>query len=418
MEGVGGVMGYKHTKFIFVTGGVMSSLGKGLAAASIGTLLEARGLKVTFLKLDPYLNVDPGTMNPLQHGEVFVTEDGAETDLDLGHYERFTRSRMGQVNNMTAGRIYDSVLAKERHGDYLGGTVQVIPHVTDEIKESIRRASEEVDVILVEIGGTVGDIEGLPFFEAIRQFSQDKPRGQCIFMHLTLLPYLAASGELKTKPTQHSVKELQSIGIAPDILVCRSEHPIPEKEREKIALFCNVRKEAVVAAYDLKTIYDAPLAYHAQGLDQAVLDAFDISPAPKPELSVWRDVSDRVHNPEGEVNVAIVGKYTQLEDAYKSIAEALTHGGMANRVKVKIDNNNNNGAGFERWVAIVTGGYDPSGDPNDHANYDPNAIAGRTILMIDLASGELLAMKRYDASASDAQSSMNYAIPSLSLIHI
>ncbi|WP_340246443.1 CTP synthase [Sulfitobacter pontiacus] len=324
-------------RYIFITGGVVSSLGKGLASAALGALLQARGYSVRLRKLDPYLNVDPGTMSPFEHGEVFVTDDGAETDLDLGHYERFTGVAARKTDSISSGRVYSTVLEKERRGDYLGKTIQVIPHVTNEIKDFLHVGNDEVDFMLCEIGGTVGDIEGLPFFEAIRQFSHDKPRGQCIFMHLTLLPYLAASGELKTKPTQHSVKELQSIGIAPDILVCRSEHPIPEKEREKIALFCNVRKEAVVAAYDLKTIYDAPLAYHAQGLDQAVLDAFDISPAPKPELSVWRDVSDRVHNPEGEVNVAIVGKYTQLEDAYKSIAEALTHGGMANRVKVKID---------------------------------------------------------------------------------
>ena len=324
-------------RYIFITGGVVSSLGKGLASAALGALLQARGFSVRLRKLDPYLNVDPGTMSPFEHGEVFVTDDGAETDLDLGHYERFTGVAARKTDSISSGRVYSTVLEKERRGDYLGKTIQVIPHVTNEIKDFLHVGDDEVDFMLCEIGGTVGDIEGLPFFEAIRQFSHDKPRGQCIFMHLTLLPYLAASGELKTKPTQHSVKELQSIGIAPDILVCRSEHPIPEKEREKIALFCNVRKEAVVAAYDLKTIYDAPLAYHAQGLDQAVLDAFDISPAPKPELSVWRDVSDRVHNPEGEVNVAIVGKYTQLEDAYKSIAEALTHGGMANRVKVKID---------------------------------------------------------------------------------
>ena len=324
-------------RYIFITGGVVSSLGKGLASAALGALLQARGYSVRLRKLDPYLNVDPGTMSPFEHGEVFVTDDGAETDLDLGHYERFTGVAARKTDSISSGRVYSTVLEKERRGDYLGKTIQVIPHVTNEIKDFLHVGDDEVNFMLCEIGGTVGDIEGLPFFEAIRQFSHDKPRGQCIFMHLTLLPYLAASGELKTKPTQHSVKELQSIGIAPDILVCRSEHPIPEKEREKIALFCNVRKEAVVAAYDLKTIYDAPLAYHAQGLDQAVLDAFDISPAPKPELSVWRDVSDRVHNPEGEVNVAIVGKYTQLEDAYKSIAEALTHGGMANRVKVKID---------------------------------------------------------------------------------
>ena len=324
-------------RYIFITGGVVSSLGKGLASAALGALLQARGFSVRLRKLDPYLNVDPGTMSPFEHGEVFVTDDGAETDLDLGHYERFTGVPARKTDSVSSGRIYSTVLEKERRGDYLGKTIQVVPHVTNEIKEFLKIGDDEVDFMLCEIGGTVGDIEGLPFFEAIRQFSHDKPRGQCIFMHLTLLPYLSASGELKTKPTQHSVKELQSIGIAPDILVCRSEHPIPDKEREKIALFCNVRKEAVVAAYDLKSIYEAPLAYHAQGLDQAVLDAFDISPAPRPDLSIWHDVADRIHNPEGEVRVAIVGKYTQLEDAYKSIAEALTHGGMANRVKVRIE---------------------------------------------------------------------------------
>ena len=324
-------------RYVFVTGGVVSSLGKGLASAALGALLQARGFSVRLRKLDPYLNVDPGTMSPFEHGEVFVTDDGAETDLDLGHYERFTGVAARATDSVSSGRIYSTVLEKERRGDYLGKTIQVVPHVTNEIKEFLRVGDDEVDFMLCEIGGTVGDIEGLPFFEAIRQFAHDKPRGECIFMHLTLLPYLAASGELKTKPTQHSVKELQSIGIAPDILVCRSEHPIPEKERAKIALFCNVRKEAVVAAYDLKSIYEAPLAYHAQGLDQAVLDAFDISPAPKPELRKWEDVQDRVNNPEGEVKVAIVGKYTQLEDAYKSIKEALTHGGMSNRVKVNVE---------------------------------------------------------------------------------
>ncbi len=324
-------------RYIFITGGVVSSLGKGLASAALGALLQARGFSVRLRKLDPYLNVDPGTMSPFEHGEVFVTDDGAETDLDLGHYERFTGVAARQTDSVSSGRIYSDVLEKERRGDYLGKTIQVVPHVTNEIKEFINIGDEEVDFMLCEIGGTVGDIEGLPFFEAIRQFSHDKPRGQCIFMHLTLLPFLAASGELKTKPTQHSVKELQSIGIAPDVLVCRSEQPIPDKEREKIALFCNVRKEAVVAAYDLKSIYEAPLAYHEQGLDQAVLDAFGINPAPKPTLDKWLDVQDRVNNPEGSVKVAIVGKYTQLEDAYKSIKEALTHGGMANRVKVQIE---------------------------------------------------------------------------------
>ncbi len=323
-------------RYIFITGGVVSSLGKGLASAALGALLQARGYTVRLRKLDPYLNVDPGTMSPFEHGEVFVTDDGAETDLDLGHYERFTGVPARNTDSVSSGRIYSNVLEKERRGDYLGKTIQVVPHVTNEIKDFINVGDDEVDFMLCEIGGTVGDIEGLPFFEAIRQFSHDKPRGQCIFMHLTLLPYLAASGELKTKPTQHSVKELQSIGIAPDILVCRSEHPIPEKERSKIALFCNVRKESVVAAYDLKSIYEAPLAYHREGLDQAVLDAFGIAPAPRPDLRVWRDVNDRIHNTDGKINVAIVGKYTQLEDAYKSIKEALTHGGMANRVKVNV----------------------------------------------------------------------------------
>ncbi|APX89326.1 CTP synthetase [Brevirhabdus pacifica] len=324
-------------RFVFITGGVVSSLGKGLASAALGSLLQARGFSVRLRKLDPYLNVDPGTMSPFEHGEVFVTDDGAETDLDLGHYERFTGVAARKTDSVSSGRIYSNVLEKERRGDYLGKTIQVIPHVTNEIKDFISIGEDEVDFMLCEIGGTVGDIEGLPFFEAIRQFAQDKPRGQCIFMHLTLLPWIGASGELKTKPTQHSVKELRSIGIAPDILVCRSDKPIPEKEREKIALFCNVRKEDVIAAPDLRSIYEAPLAYHREGLDQAVLDAFGIHPAPAPNLSIWEDVADRVFNPEGEVRVAIVGKYTQLEDAYKSIAEALTHGGMANRVRVKIE---------------------------------------------------------------------------------
>ncbi|MFZ5709683.1 MAG: CTP synthase [Pseudomonadota bacterium] len=324
-------------RYVFITGGVVSSLGKGLASAALGALLQARGFTVRLRKLDPYLNVDPGTMSPFEHGEVFVTDDGAETDLDLGHYERFTGVHARQTDSISSGRIYSNVLEKERRGDYLGKTIQVIPHVTNEIKDFLKIGADEVDFMLCEIGGTVGDIEGLPFFEAIRQFIHERPRGQSILMHLTLLPYLAASGELKTKPTQHSVKELQSIGLAPDVLVCRSEHPIPEREREKIALFCNVRKEAVIAAYDLKTIYEAPLAYHREGLDQAVLDAFGISPAPKPNLDRWTDVMDRLTNAEGEVRVAVVGKYTRLEDAYKSIAEALTHGGMANRVRVKAD---------------------------------------------------------------------------------
>jgi CTP synthase len=324
-------------RYVFITGGVVSSLGKGLASAALGALLQARGFTVRLRKLDPYLNVDPGTMSPFEHGEVFVTDDGAETDLDLGHYERFTGVPARRTDSVSSGRIYTNVLEKERRGDYLGKTIQVIPHVTNEIKDFITIGDDEVDFMLCEIGGTVGDIEGLPFFEAIRQFAQERPRGQCIFMHLTLLPYLAASGELKTKPTQHSVKELRSIGLQPDVLVCRSEHPIPDKERAKIALFCNVRPDAVIPAYDLKSIYEAPLAYHRAGLDQAVLDAFGISPAPRPNLARWEDVMDRLTHAEGQVRVAIVGKYTQLEDAYKSIAEALTHGGMANRVRVKAE---------------------------------------------------------------------------------
>ena len=324
-------------RYIFITGGVVSSLGKGLASAALGALLQARGYTVRLRKLDPYLNVDPGTMSPFEHGEVFVTDDGAETDLDLGHYERFTGVSARMTDSISSGRIYSNVLEKERRGDYLGKTIQVIPHVTNEIKDFLKIGEDEVDFMLCEIGGTVGDIEGLPFFEAIRQFIHERPRGECILMHLTLLPYLAASGELKTKPTQHSVKELQSIGLAPDVLVCRSEHPIPDREREKIALFCNVRQEAVIPAYDLKSIYEAPLAYHRAGLDQAVLDAFGIAPAPRPNLERWEDVMDRLTHAEGEVRVAVVGKYTQLEDAYKSIAEALTHGGMANRVRVRAE---------------------------------------------------------------------------------
>ena len=324
-------------RFVFITGGVVSSLGKGLASAALGALLQARGYSVRLRKLDPYLNVDPGTMSPFEHGEVFVTDDGAETDLDLGHYERFTGVPARATDSISSGRIYTNVLEKERRGDYLGKTIQVVPHVTNEIKDFIRIGEDETDFMLCEIGGTVGDIEGLPFFEAIRQFARDKNRGQCIFMHLTLLPYLNASGELKTKPTQHSVKELQSIGIAPDILVCRSEQPIPQKERDKLALFCNVRPDSVIPAYDLDSIYEAPIAYHREGLDQAVLDAFGITPAPKPVMDDWHRVAERVKSPDGEVKVAIVGKYTQLEDAYKSIAEALIHAGIANRVRVRTE---------------------------------------------------------------------------------
>ncbi|TVS04649.1 MAG: CTP synthase [Rhodobacteraceae bacterium] len=356
-------------RYVFITGGVVSSLGKGLASAALGALLQARGFTVRLRKLDPYLNVDPGTMSPFEHGEVFVTDDGAETDLDLGHYERFTGVAARKTDSVSSGRIYSNVLEKERRGDYLGKTIQVIPHVTNEIKDFLAIGEDEVDFMLCEIGGTVGDIEGLPFFEAIRQFSHERARGQCIFMHLTLLPYLSASGELKTKPTQHSVKELQSIGIAPDVLVCRSEQPIPEKERGKIALFCNVRPEAVIPAYDLKSIYEAPLAYHKAGLDQAVLDAFGITPAPRPNLARWEDVMDRLTNPEGEVRIAIVGKYVQLEDAYKSIKEALVHGGIANRVRVKVEwidasvfDSEDPSAALEAFHAIlVPGGFGERG---------------------------------------------------------
>lgn len=323
-------------RYIFITGGVVSSLGKGLASAALGSLLQARGYSVRLRKLDPYLNVDPGTMSPFEHGEVFVTDDGAETDLDLGHYERFTGVSARKTDSVSSGRIYSDVLEKERRGDYLGKTIQVIPHVTNEIKDFIKIGDDDVDFMLCEIGGTVGDIEALPFFEAIRQFSQDR-RGECIFMHLTLVPYIAAAGELKTKPTQHSVKELRSIGIAPDILMCRSEHFIPQKEREKLALFCNVRPDAVIPALDLKSIYEAPLAYHREGMDRAVLEAFGITDAPEPDMSKWDDVMDRITNPEGEVKIAIVGKYTELGDAYKSIGEAVTHGGIHNRVKAKIE---------------------------------------------------------------------------------
>jgi len=324
-------------RYIFITGGVVSSLGKGLASAALGALLQARGYKVRLKKLDPYLNVDPGTMSPYQHGEVFVTDDGAETDLDLGHYERFTGRPANKQVNITTGRIYQEIIAKERRGDFLGGTVQVIPHVTDAIKDFVKAESEGFDFVLVEVGGTVGDIEGLPFFEAIRQFGQQAPRGSCIYMHLTLLPYIPTAGELKTKPTQHSVKELRSIGIQPDILLCRADREIPLNERRKIALFCNVRPSAVIQALDVTNIYDVPRAYHAEGLDQEVLDAFGISNAPKPDMAKWDDIMDRIAHPEGEVTIAVVGKYTGLLDAYKSLKEALVHGGISNRVKVNLE---------------------------------------------------------------------------------
>ena len=323
-------------RFIFITGGVVSSLGKGLMAASLAALLQARGYKVRIRKFDPYLNVDPGTMSPYQHGEVYVTDDGAETDLDLGHYERFTGVSAKQSDNVTSGRIYRDIINKERRGDYLGATVQVIPHVTNEIKEFAQTDVDGLDFVLCEIGGTVGDIESLPFVEAIRQMRNDLGRDQTVFIHVTLVPYIAAAGELKTKPTQHSVKELTSLGVQPDILLCRCEHPLPEAERAKIAAFCNVRKEAVIPALDAKSIYAVPLQYHAEGLDYEVLRAFGITPGVAPDLRRWEDILDRQQNPEGEVTIGVVGKYVGLADAYKSLNEALAHGGFANRVKVNI----------------------------------------------------------------------------------
>src|SRR3974390_3485588 len=316
------------TRYIFITGGVVSSLGKGLASAALGALLKARGYSVRLRKLDPYLNVDPGTMSPYQHGEVFVTDDGAETDLDLGHYERFTGVPARKSDNVTTGRIYQEILLKERRGDYLGGTVQVIPHVTDAIKEFVLAGNAGVDFVLVEIGGTVGDIEGLPFFEAIRQLGNELPPGDGVFIHLTLLPFIPSAGELKTKPTQHSVKELRGIGIQPDILLCRTDRPIPKEERRKLGLFCNVRESAVIEARDVDIIYAVPEAYHAAGLDTEVLAAFGIDGAP-PNLERWRVINERIRNPEGAVTIAIVGKYTGLKDAYKSLIEALSHGGLA-----------------------------------------------------------------------------------------
>jgi CTP synthase len=322
-------------RFIFITGGVVSSLGKGLMAASLAALLQARGFKVRIRKFDPYLNVDPGTMSPYQHGEVYVTDDGAETDLDLGHYERFTGVSARQADNITSGRIYRDIIARERRGDYLGATVQVIPHVTDAIKEFALADVDGLDFVLCEIGGTVGDIEGLPFIEAIRQLRNELGREQFCSVHVTLVPYVSAAGELKTKPTQHSVRELTSLGVQPDLLLCRCEHPLPETERAKIALFCNVRKEAVIPALDAKSIYAVPLQYHAEGLDAEVLRHFGLS-SPAPDLSGWEDIVDRYQHPEGEVTIGVVGKYVGLPDAYKSLNEALVHGGMANRVKVNI----------------------------------------------------------------------------------
>jgi len=324
-------------RYIFITGGVVSSLGKGLASAALGALLQARGYKVRLRKLDPYLNVDPGTMSPYQHGEVFVTDDGAETDLDLGHYERFTGRPATRQDNITTGRIYQEILLKERRGDYLGATIQVIPHVTNAIKDFIRDGNDGFDFVLCEIGGTVGDIEGLPYFEAIRQLGNDLPRGHAIYIHLTLMPFIPSAGELKTKPTQHSVRELRAIGIQPDILLCRTDREIPHSERKKLALFCNVRESAVIEARDVDNIYAVPEAYHAGGLDSEVLAAFGIDNPPAPDLATWHLINERIRNPEGDVTIAIVGKYTGMKDAYKSLIEALSHGGISNKVKVKLD---------------------------------------------------------------------------------
>ena len=324
------------TRYIFVTGGVVSSLGKGLASASLGALLQARGFTVRLRKLDPYLNVDPGTMNPYQHGEVYVTDDGAETDLDLGHYERFTGVPSRRSDNVTTGRTYSTVIARERKGEYLGGTVQVIPHVTDAIKDFVMADAGGADFVLCEIGGTVGDIESLPFLEAIRQLGNELGRARALYIHLTLVPYIASAGELKTKPTQHSVKELRGIGIQPDILLCRSDREIPPAERAKIALFCNVGEDAVIPAIDVKSIYEVPLSYHRAGLDTQVMDKFGLE-TPPPDLSRWEDIAARIAGPEGEVSIAVVGKYTGLQDAYKSLSEALTHGGIANDVRVNMD---------------------------------------------------------------------------------
>ncbi|MEZ5863187.1 MAG: CTP synthase [Geminicoccaceae bacterium] len=324
-------------RFVFITGGVVSSLGKGLAAAALGSLLQLRGYRVRLRKLDPYLNVDPGTMSPYQHGEVFVTDDGAETDLDLGHYERFTGVPARASDSVSSGRIYWTVLTRERHGDYLGGTVQVIPHVTNTIKEYIQKDVEDADIVLCEIGGTVGDIEGLPFLEAIRQLANELPRGEVAFLHVTLVPYIRSAGELKTKPTQHSVRELRAIGIQPDILLCRSERELSLEARRKIALQCSVREDAVIPAYDAETIYEVPIRYHTEGLDAGVLRALGLEPGAPPDLGPWHEIVNRVMRPEGEVKVAIVGKYTDLMDAYKSLNEALIHGGIANNVRVVLD---------------------------------------------------------------------------------
>ena len=355
-------------KYIFVTGGVVSSLGKGIAAASIGCLLESRGIKVTCQKFDPYLNVDPGTMSPFQHGEVFVTDDGAETDLDLGHYERFTHAKLTQSNNLTSGRIYEQIITRERRGDYLGKTVQVIPHVTNEIKAAMKRVAQDVDVVIAEIGGTVGDIESLPFLEAIRQMRHEQGRENCIFVHVTLVPWIAAAQELKTKPTQHSVKELRAIGIQPDILLCRSERFIPQEMKEKIALFCDVDVQAVITARDVKSVYEVPTVFAGEGVDEIVLRLLHLD-APARDLSHWNAMLARMENPRDEVTIGLVGKYVEYEDSYKSLKEALLHGGLAHQLKVNIhwiEAEGVNGAGWERQLEdydaiLVPGGFGKRG---------------------------------------------------------
>ena len=351
------------TKFIFVTGGVLSSLGKGLAAASIGALLESRGLKVSLLKLDPYINVDPGTMNPFQHGEVFVTDDGTETDLDLGHYERFVNVRLTADHNFTTGKIYNSVITKERRGDYLGGTVQVIPHITDEIKNSITAGVDDVDIVIVEIGGTIGDIESLPFLEAIRQFRFDVGKENVIYIHLTFVPYIPTAGEVKTKPTQHSVKELRSIGIMPDILLCRTDRFLSDDIKAKIALFCNVSQDAVITAKDVDCIYEVPLVFHQEGLDQKILELLNVWTG-SPRLEPWRKLIERVHNPSDTVKIAVVGKYTDLTESYKSLNEALFHGGIDNHVKVDllfIDSSTMTEANYQEILTDADGILVPGG---------------------------------------------------------
>ena len=357
-------------KFIFVTGGVVSSLGKGIAAASIGCLLESRGLKVTCQKFDPYLNVDPGTMSPFQHGEVFVTDDGAETDLDLGHYERFTHAKLTQANNLTSGRIYEQIISRERRGDYLGKTVQVIPHVTNEIKSAVRKVSEDVDVVIVEVGGTVGDIESLPFLEAIRQLRHEKGKDNCIFVHVTLVPWIAAAQELKTKPTQHSVKELRALGIQPDILLCRSERILPKEMKEKIALFCDVDVDAVVTASDVKSVYEVPVVFAAEGVDEIVIKHLDLESTAGPRnLTRWNQMLEALRHPDDEVSIGLVGKYVEYEDSYKSLKEALIHGALAHKLGVKIHWIEAEGVEGENWerqlddydAILVPGGFGKRG---------------------------------------------------------